>query len=390
MDCCLKHNISPNGHHRGHIPLTGISTTRSTKIRWLVGLLLVLIFPASWANVGSVIQILGNAKIQKRTGQTSPAIRGDFLYEGDAVWTEAASNVQIRMMDGAMLWVRPSSELKIDAYKLTDRGGARNESSLRLLSGSMRTVTGIIGKQNPENYTLNTPNATIGVRGTEFDAVFVNAASAGQYRTETGTYHRVYQGSTQIRSGQQAINVSEGQAVFVGTQSNSSPVRLQNIPDFLNLPPAATTISAAPVNNLVAARDQIRILVRYGNTNIRAGETSVQVDNGRSSWVPAQQLLGQTSLLIGSEAVESNRLNIAITASRPVGSQASVQLQMGDMQLSGRQGVVGQYRMSLELPAATWIEVTDRGPWQAMKKPTAGSSSRFEYQKVFIMAEGAK
>jgi hypothetical protein len=73
-----------------------------------------------------------------------------------------------------------------------------------------------------------------------------------------------------------------------------------------------------------------------------------------------------------------------------VGNQASVQLQMGDMQLSGRQGVVGQYRMSLELPAATWVEVTDRGPWQGVKKALAASSSRYEFQKVFIMAEEKK
>lgn len=390
MDCSLTDDLSQKGHHPANISLTGFSAVRANTLRWVVALVLCLMFPASWANVGSVINILGNAKIQKRTGQTSPAIRGDFLYEGDAVWTEAASNVQIRMIDGAMVWVRPSSELKIDAYKSTDRGGARNESSLRLLSGSMRTVTGMIGKQSPENYRLNTPNATIGVRGTEFDAVYVNAASAGQYRAETGTYHRVYQGSTQIRSGQQEINVSEGQAVFVGTQPNSPPVRLQNIPDFLNLPPAATTISAAPANPVVAARDQIRIRVRYGNTNISSGETSVQVDNGRLSWVPVQQLMGQTALLVGSEVVESNRLNIALTASRPVGNQAGVQLQMGDMQLSGRQGVVGQYRMSLELPAATWVEVTDRGPWQGVKKALAASSSRYEFQKVFIMAEEKK
>lgn len=260
----------------------------------------------------------------------------------------------------------------------------------RLLSGSMRTVTGVIAKQSPENYKLNTPNATIGVRGTEFDAVYVNAASAGQYRAETGTYHRVYQGNTLIRAGQQEINVSEGQAVFVGTQSNSSPVRLQNLPDFLNLPPAAISITAAPANNVVIARDQIRILVRYGNTNARSGETSIQLDHGRSSWVPLQRLMGQTSLLIGSDVVESNRLNIDMTASRSAGRRAGVQLLMGDMQLSGRQGVIGDYKMRLELPAATWVEVTDRGPWQAVKKALAVSSARYEYPKVFLMAEETK
>jgi len=59
-------------------------------------------------------------KIQKRTGQVAPAIKGDILYEGDTVWAENASNVQIRMVDGAMVWVRANSELKIEGYKSTD------------------------------------------------------------------------------------------------------------------------------------------------------------------------------------------------------------------------------------------------------------------------------
>ena len=362
---------------------------RSRWPSWLIALALGLWAQGSWANVGSVLNILGTAKIQKRTGQVAPAIRGDILYEGDTVWAEGGSNVQIRMVDGAMVWVRANSELKIEGYKSTDHGAAKNESSLRLLSGSMRTVTGLIGKQNPDNYRLSTPNATIGVRGTEFDAVYVSAAAAGSFRADSGTYHRVYQGSTQLRAGQQDLSVAEGQAVFVGASSGNAPRRLTAIPDFLNLPANATTstgTAAAPA----PVREQLLITVRYGNTNNRTGEATVRLDNGVQTAVPGQQLLGLTGLQIGNERIDSNRLSVAMTAARAAGRGSAVQLQVGDAQIAGRPGGNGQLRLTLDLPPGIWMEVTDRGPWQAVNKALAATSTRFEVPRVYIMADEVK
>ena len=355
-----------------------------------MALALALMAPGSWANVGSILNILGTAKIQKRTGQVAPAIRGDILYEGDTVWAEGGSNVQIRMVDGAMVWVRANSELKIEGYKSSSHGGAKNESSLRLLSGSMRTVTGLIGKQNPENYRLSTPNATIGVRGTEFDAVYVSGTTAGQFKAESGTYHRVHQGSTQLRAGAQDIGVAEGQAVFVGASSGNAPRRLTTIPEFLNLPANATTSTGGVASAPAPARERLAITVRYGNPNNRTGEATVLLDNGSPASVPGQQLLGLTSLQIGAERVDSNRLAFAMTAARPGGRGTTVQWQLGDVQIAGRPGGNSQLRLTMDLPSGIWMEVTDRGPWQAVNKALAASATRFEVPKVFVMADEAK
>lgn len=372
------------------LPRPGLrSARRSRWASWLIALALGLLAQGSWANVGSVLNILGTAKIQKRTGQVAPAIRGDILYEGDTAWAEGGSNVQIRMVDGAMVWVRANSELKIEGYKSTDHGAAKNESSLRLISGSMRTVTGAIGKKNPDNYRLSTPNATIGVRGTEFDAVYVSAAAAASFRADSGTYHRVYQGSTQLRAGQQDLSVAEGQAVFVGASSGNAARRLTVIPDFLNLPANATTstgAAAAPA----PVREQLVITVRYGNTNNRTGEATVRLDNGVQTTVPGQQLLGLTGLQIGNERIDSNRLSVAMTAARAAGRGSSVQLQVGDAQIAGRPGGNGQLRLTLDLPPGIWMEVTDRGPWQAVNKALAATSTRFEVPRVYIMADEVK
>jgi hypothetical protein len=44
---------------------------------------------------------------------------------------------------------------------------------MNLIEGGFRTITGLIAKQNPSDYQMNTPVATIGVRGTEY-AVYFN------------------------------------------------------------------------------------------------------------------------------------------------------------------------------------------------------------------------
>ena len=367
--------------------------TMNTVRLWLCLCLFGLTSPA-WANAGSILNILGTAKIQKKTGQVSPAIKGDTLYEGDTVRAETTSNVQIRMSDGAMVWVRANSELKIEGYKSTDRGGAKDEASLKLISGSMRTVTGLIAKKNPDNYRLSTPSATIGVRGTEFDAVYVTPANAALFKTESGTYNRVYQGSTRLKSGQQDITVAEGQAAFVGTVSGTAPKLLEKIPEFLNLPANATRsypesdapAQAAPAAP-VAAREQVRISVRYGSTSSKVGETSVKLDIGKLTWVPLQQLVGSASLQMGTERIDSNQMNLAMTASSA--RQAPVALQLGDLQMTGRPGQMGQYKLTLSLAPGTWQEVTDQGPWLGISKAKA-QMGRTDSQKVYIMADEAR
>lgn len=348
---------------------------------------MICLSSSALANAGSILNILGTAKIQKKTGQVSPAIKGDTVYEGDAIWAESNSNVQIRMTDGAMVWIRANTELKIDGYKTTERGSPKDEASLKLLSGSMRTVTGLIAKKNPDNYRLSTPSATIGVRGTEFDAVYITPANASQFKADAGTYNRVYQGITKLSSGQQDITVGEGQAAFVGSTASKAPNLLKEIPDFLNLPANSTRSYVATES----AREPIRISVRYGSSSNKSNESIVKLDSGTLTWVPLQQLTGATILQVGSNSIESRQMTIAMTATSSGAKQGPILLQLGDVQVSGRNAQMGQFKLSLSLTPGTWQEVTDQGPWQGTSNVVAQtSSSRPKSQKTFIMVDESK
>ena len=178
--------------------------------------LILLSSQSAWAIAGKIQNVIGTARVSKHTGQQYPAVKGDNLYEGDTVATGSNSNVQIRMVDEALIWLRPNTEFKITTYRSTQHGHPKNEAALRLLAGSMRSVTGVIGRANLGDYKLSTPSATIGIRGTEFDAVYATSQIAADLQTAPGTYNRVYMGGTSLQGATGQINLNTNQAGFMG------------------------------------------------------------------------------------------------------------------------------------------------------------------------------
>jgi hypothetical protein len=61
----------------------------------------------------------------------------------------------------------PGSELLISEFEFNPNSYA-GDLAISLLKGTMRVVTGLIGKTAPDNVRFSTPSATIGIRGTEF------------------------------------------------------------------------------------------------------------------------------------------------------------------------------------------------------------------------------
>ena len=220
-----------------------ISATRK-RLAWTLALLLLTGLGCAqdvWAFAGTIQQVLGSARIARKSGQQAPAIRGDQLYEGDTVMTAAQSNVQIRMVDDAQVWLRPITEFKISSYRSKQHGADRDEAKMQLVVGSLRTVTGAISPAKGGDYKLSTPNATIGIRGTEFDAVHATPQYAAEVGMEPGTYNRVYRGSTLLAGPSGSVPLKEGEAGFLGTKPGDRPKPLSTIPAFLDLPPDSTS-----------------------------------------------------------------------------------------------------------------------------------------------------
>ncbi len=92
---------------------------------------------------------------------------GAQLYVGETVTTGPRSLALLKLGDGTRVTLRPDTSFQIEEYSLSDTAPS---AVFRLFKGGLRAVTGFMSKRNPNAVRLRTSVATIGIRGTEFDA----------------------------------------------------------------------------------------------------------------------------------------------------------------------------------------------------------------------------
>ena len=123
--------------------------------------------------IGQIIWVKGGSVTAKQPDQAPRVLkRRSVIYEGDVITTSKGATGQAAFTDGGLISFNPESEFKIDEYKFKKGAPAKDAKSvMSLMKGGFRTVTGSIPKENPDAYKINTPVATIGVRGTGYATV---------------------------------------------------------------------------------------------------------------------------------------------------------------------------------------------------------------------------
>lgn len=115
---------------------------------------------------GKVKKIRGTVFVVR--GDRTQTLRvGDPVFQNDLMQTGSTGAVGIIFEDNTILSLGPKSRLAIDGYTFAPEQG-KLSLLLRLLRGTASYLSGIIGKQAPEAVKFQTPDATIGIRGTKF------------------------------------------------------------------------------------------------------------------------------------------------------------------------------------------------------------------------------
>ena len=138
----------------------------------LVAVLLAAALSASGASAQTVgeVEFSRGAGVAQTPGK-APRIMGKglALVEGDRLTTSEGSTAIVKLQDGTRMTVRPNSELIMQTYKYKE-GAADNSMVMQLLRGGFRAITGLISKGSADAARIQTSTATIGIRGTDFDA----------------------------------------------------------------------------------------------------------------------------------------------------------------------------------------------------------------------------
>ncbi len=90
---------------------------------------------------------------------------GSSVFSNERIRTGEAAAAQLMFADKTVLNMGPKAELLLDKY-VYDPNRGTGQVVVNAVQGSLRFVT---GAQNPTNYAIKTPVATLGIRGTVVD-----------------------------------------------------------------------------------------------------------------------------------------------------------------------------------------------------------------------------
>ena len=117
--------------------------------------------------VGEVTFVQGIATAQAPGATPRFLQKGEPLHEGEVVNTGGQGFALIEFKDGTKFTLRPNTSFAIERYNQT---AGSESAAFKLLKGGLRAITGALSKRNPNALEITTTTATIGIRGTSFDA----------------------------------------------------------------------------------------------------------------------------------------------------------------------------------------------------------------------------
>lgn len=125
----------------------------------------LLAVSATAASIGQISDLKGVSEVvrnkDKYTGKlTLPIEQMDDVHTGNG-------RLEIKFVDDSTVKLTEQSKLVIDEF-VYDGKPSSSKMALKFAAGTARFATGQTGKINKQNIALNTPSATVAVRGTDF------------------------------------------------------------------------------------------------------------------------------------------------------------------------------------------------------------------------------
>jgi hypothetical protein len=182
--------------------------------------------------VAQVVWVKGVVKAVSPTKETRVLQRRGVIYEKDTILTDKDSTGQVVFSDNTILALRENTEVHVDKYKFSNgKEPSEDEYLVSIAKGGFRTITGAIAKSNPSNYQVNTPVATIGVRGTQWSI----------YMDED---RKIY---LKIENGSIRVQTPGGEAVLTqGSQNLYAVIRSGQAPEVSAKTPAGASFASDP------------------------------------------------------------------------------------------------------------------------------------------------
>lgn len=176
-------------------------------------LIAALYAPTSLASMAARVEFsTGDPVLRGSDGKERPVRKGDTLASGERILTRNG-RVQLAFTDGAFVSLQPETDFGIEQYEFKGKTDGTEKGFFSMLKGSLRTITGMIGRGRRDAYRIQTPTATIGIRGT---GGLIQVSNAGTYIFGTS-------GIWTLSNGLGTISIPSGTPGFASSSGNTPP-----------------------------------------------------------------------------------------------------------------------------------------------------------------------
>lgn len=235
-----------------------------------------------------VVQIKGPLTATGPDARPRALLEGAPVYEGDVLETAAGAHAVLAFRDQGKVTLQSGSRLAVRKFR---QGGEDEGVVLGLLRGGLRAVTGLIGKLDRRAYRVETPTATVGIRGTGFDVNCGGGSSKEQADACQPMHVYTWDGETVMNPDGEALPVPAGQAAVV-EGPGKPPTLLPAVPPFMQENPAprpdgvpADTQKLFGVGEVPAGEPGLYVSVREGQVTIAFADGKLDLGSGESGYL---------------------------------------------------------------------------------------------------------
>ena len=142
----------------------------------ILSLFILLILPFTTAAVAEKVniekQLIGiiGAVSGKVNTQSRELKTGDKIYLNETIFADKDSGTQILLLDQSTFTIGSESEVVMDTF-IYDPDTNNGKIVASVKQGSLKVISGLISKKNPDSLTVKVPEGTLGSRGTEFQTM---------------------------------------------------------------------------------------------------------------------------------------------------------------------------------------------------------------------------
>ena len=190
---------------------------QSPLARFLMMVLLSVAAEAGAATAGYVASVTGSLLAAKQDGRRVVLVQNSPVDAGDMLHTDAEAWASIRFNDGGTVAIKPGSRFQIREYEFRENDSGGDKAVFVLLKGGLRALTGLIGKRNrPGSYSMRTPTATIGIRGTGYGLQYCVEGDCAGRKTlsgqplSDGLHLEVFDGAISVTNSAGSIELGAG------------------------------------------------------------------------------------------------------------------------------------------------------------------------------------